>query len=123
MHITPGWIESTFEYLSRKSQTWSEMDRLAGICCDEMYINPDTDIDLILDMALNPQNAQGAHIFMVRSLCGKWKFPFFCDVDYTFSKEDIYKAIEKFDKAGIIVVALTCDQGMYTVDNNSILKF
>ena len=76
MHVSPGWIDSTFEYLSRKSPTWPEKDRLAGICCDEMYINSDTDIDLILDMALNPKHKGTAHIFMARSICGNWKFPF-----------------------------------------------
>ena len=123
MHVSPGWIDSTFEYLSRKSSTWSERDRLAGICCDEMYISPDTDIDLVLDMALNPKHKNSAHIFMVRSICSTWKFPFFCDVDYTFTKEDIYEALARFDVAGIEIVALTCDQGMYTVDNNLFLKF
>ena len=118
MHVQPGWIDSTFEYLSQKSPTWSEQDRLAGICCDEMYINPDTDIDLLLDMAINPKHKGSAHIFMVRSICGKWKFPFFCDVDYTFTKDDIYEAISRFEAAGIQIVALTCDQGMCTVENN-----
>ena len=93
------------------------MEKLASICCDELYIDGNTDIDLILDMALNPQHSKNAHIFMVRSLCGSWKFPFFCDVDKTFSKEDIFTAIRKFDDAGINVVSLTADQGMCTVDN------
>ena len=120
MHVTPGWIDSTFEYLSRKTPNWPLKDRLAAICCDELYIDRSTDIDLLLDMPLNPENGKNAHIFMVRSLCGKWKFPFFCDVDKTFSKEDIFEALDKFEAAGIEIVALTCDQGMYTVDNNSI---
>ena len=122
MHVAPGWITSTFEYLKLKSPTWSEKDTLASICCDELYINGNTDVDLILDMALNPEHAKNAHIFMVRSLCGKWKFPFFCDVDKTFSKEDIFEAIRRFDAAGIKIVSLTCDQGMYTVDDFEILK-
>ena len=117
MHVAPGWIDSTFEYLKRKSPNWSEKEKLASICCDELYINANTDVDLILDMALNPQHSKNAHIFMVRSLCGSWKFPFFCDVDKTFSKEDIFTAIRKFDDAGINVVSLTADQGMCTVDN------
>ena len=121
MHVAPGWITSTFEYLKLKSPTWSEKDTLASICCDELYINGNTDVDLILDMALNPKHAKNAHIFMVRALCGKWKFPFFCDVDKTFSKEDIYEAIRRFDAAGIKIVSITCDQGMYTVDDFEIL--
>ena len=67
MHVTPGWIESTFEYLKRKSPNWSEKEKLASICCDELYIDANTDIDLILDMALNPQHSKNAHIFMIRS--------------------------------------------------------
>ena len=112
MHVSPGWIHSTFEYLARKSQNWSTRDRLAAICCDELYIDPSTDIDLTLDMALNAKNGKQAHIFSVRSICGKWKFPFFCDVDKSFTKADIDEAILKFDAAGIIIESLTCDQGM-----------
>ena len=98
MHVSPGWIHSTFEYLARKSQNWSTRDRLAAICCDELYIDPSTDIDLTLDMALNPKNGKQAHIFSVRSICGKWKFPFFCDVDKSFTKADIDESILKFYK-------------------------
>ena len=115
MHVSPGWIHSTFEYLLRKSPSMPDRDKLATICCDEMFINTTCDIDLILDTALNHKNSPNAHIFMVRSLCGKWKFPFFCDVDKTFTKEDIFEAIRKFEAAGIKIVSLTCDQG--TVDS------
>ena len=111
MHVSPGWIHSTFEYLSRKSPTMLDRDRLASICCDEMFIDPNTDIDLILDTALNETNSKNAHIFMVRSICGKWKFPFFCDVNKTFTKEDIKEAILRFEVAGIKIVSLTCDEG------------
>ena len=88
-----------------------DRDRLASICCDEMFIDANTDIDLILDTALNETNSKNAHIFMVRSICGKWKFPFFCDVNKTFTKEDIKEAILRFEVAGIKIVSLTCDEG------------
>ena len=111
MHIIPQWIRATFMYLSHQSPKWSEKERLAGICCDELYIDTSTEIDLVLDMPLNVQHAKNAHIFMVRSLCGKWKFPFFADIDHTFTKEEVYEAILRFETANITVLSVTADQG------------
>ena len=48
---------------------------------------------------------------MIRALCGKWKFPFFVDVDHTFTKEEVQEAILRFETANVTVLALTCDQG------------
>ena len=112
MHVGASpFIRSTFEYLMLKAPGWSKKDCLAAICFDELYIDQSCDIDKILDKAINPKNGKNANIIMIRSLCGSWKFPFFCQVDHAITKNDIMRAISAFEACGITVLCTTCDQG------------
>ena len=60
----PGFIRALFEYLFRVTPQWSEKDKLGTVCFDELYIDMDCEIDLKLDMAINPTNKKDCFVMM-----------------------------------------------------------
>ena len=77
---------------------------------DEMYVSKCVDIDVLCDMAINPDCKSEVQIAVIGGTADSWKFPFFQHLSYPFTSEDIrYAALELYD-IGIFFVSM-CDQG------------
>ena len=111
IHVVPGWIEAVFLYLEKKVPTWEPWQRIASMSFDEMYTNTNVDIDTLCDMAINPDCKPEVQIAVIRGTADNWKFPFFQQIGYQFTPDDIkYVALRLYD-IGITLVSITCDQG------------
>ena len=109
--MVPSWIKSVFLYLEKKVPTWEPWQCVASMSFDEMYVTKSVDIDVLCDMAINPDCKPEVQIAIIRGTADSWKFPFFQHVNYPFTSEDIiYAALRLYD-IGIFLVSTTCDQG------------
>ena len=78
---------------------------------DEMYTSTNVDIDILYDMAINPDCKPEVQIACIRGTADSWKFPFFQKISYQFTPEDItYVTLRLYD-IGVTLVSITCDQG------------
>ena len=111
MHIEPPWIMSVFEYFSRVTPDMKEYEKHVTICFDEIYVCTDCDIDLVLDMAINPDCKKCVQIMTVRSIAGGWYWPFYVRGNHAVVVEDLEESIEKFESAGLHPLGVVCDQG------------
>ena len=59
---------------------------------DEVYIDANIDIDLVIDMPINPDCKSNFQLAVVRGIADSWKFPFFAKMNYTFTAKDIRHA-------------------------------
>ena len=82
IHVIPGWIKAIFLYLEMKVPNWEAYQCIASITFDEVYIDTSVDIDLLCDMAINPDCKPNFQLAVVRGTADKWKFPFFAKVIY-----------------------------------------
>ena len=111
IHVIPGWIKAVFLYLEKKVPTWQAWQCIASMSFDDVYMDTSMDIDLVLDMPINPDCKPNFQLSVVRGTADSWKFPFFAKVDHKFTATDIEYADTTLDNLGVILVSTTCDQG------------
>ena len=92
IHVIPSWIKAIFLYFEKKVPTWEPWQCLASMTFDEVYIDASIDIDLLIDMPINPDCKSNFQLAVVRGLADSWKFPFFAKMNYTFTAKDIRHA-------------------------------
>ena len=109
--MVPGWIKAVFLYLEKKVPSWQPWQCIASMSFDEMYTNESVDIDTLCDMAINPDCKPEVQIACIRGTADSWKFPFFQDISYQFTPQDIKYAVLRLYDIGITLVSSTCDQG------------
>ena len=111
MHIDPPWIMSVFEYLTRVTPTWNEYEKHVIFCFDEIYVCTDCEIDLILDMALNPECKKCVQIGTIRGIASGWYLPFYVKGNHAITTGDVNETIAKIKSAGLYPLAVVMDQG------------
>ena len=111
IHVIPSWIKAIFLYLGKKAQTWEPWQCIASMTFDEVYIDGSIDIDLLLDMPINPNCKSNFQLAVVRGTAADWKFPFFAMINHVFTSGDVLHANAALDECGITLVSTTCDQG------------
>ena len=111
MHIDPPWILSVFEYLTRVTPTWNEYEKHVIFCFDEIYVCTDCEIDLILDMALNPECKKCVQIGTIRGIASGWYLPFYVKGNHAITTGDVNETIAKIQSAGLYPLAILMDQG------------
>ena len=111
MNLIPGWIKAIFLYLEMKVPTWDKWQCIASMTFDEVYIDTSVDIDLLCDMAINPDCKANFQMAVIRGTADSWKFPFFAKIDHKFTVADIEHADLTLDQCGVTLVSTTCDQG------------
>ena len=126
MHVTPGYVDASLEYLKKLVPKLKPGEELACLAFDEMHLTEKAEWDRKMDAMLGP-NKQ-ANVFMVRSLYGKWKFPVYVDFEPTKNPEDpklpkgskklpkipkflLLQIIVQLEAIGIKILSTVCDMG------------
>ena len=111
MHINPPWIMSVLEYLTIVTPEWHEYEKHVIFCWDEIYVCTDCDVDLILDMAVNPECQQCVQIGTIRGIVSGWYLPFYVKGNHAITTGDVNETIAKIQSAGLYPLAILMDQG------------
>ena len=111
VHLSPGYIKPTLEFLKKKALSMKESEKVIGICFDEIFIDNVVEIDRILDQAIGP--AKNANVFWIRSISDNTlKYPIFYELDHNLTKKELLEIIVTMEEIGFKVVSITCDQGI-----------
>ena len=113
VHLSPGYIKPTLEFLKKKVLSLKESEKVIGICFDEISIDNVVEIDRILDQAIGP--AKNANVFWIRSVSSTvnpLKYPVFYQLDHKLTKKDLLEIIVTLEEIGFKVVSVTSDQGL-----------
>ena len=107
VHLSPGFIQPTLEFLKKKVLSLKESEKVIGICFDEIFIDNVVEIDRILDQAIGP--AKNANVFWIRSISSNaLKYPIFYELDHKLTKKELLKIIVTIKEIGFKVVSITC---------------
>ena len=111
VHLSPGFIKPSLEFLKKKVLSLKESEKVIGICFDEIFIDNVVEIDQILDQAIGP--AKNANVFWIRSISSNaLKYPIFYELDHKLTKKELLEIIVTMEEIGFKVVSITCDQGI-----------
>lgn len=120
-----GINENIFMLLKQKAADWNTITKLCSIVFDEVALTPHLTFVESYDEVVGFKDlgterylkyADHALVFMVRGICTSWRQPiayFFCEG--TISAPHLVKIlkeiVDKLSNAGLIPLALICDQG------------
>lgn len=105
----PGILKSVLALMKAKSDTMTEMEKVAVMSFDEMAIVSEWNYDKGSDTLYKPHKR--VLVFMVRGLVGRWKQPIYYDFDVSYSKDVLFNLIRQIEEAGYPVVAIVHDMG------------
>lgn len=109
MTLPPSFIDDVFSVLKGKSENMSELERLAVISFDEIYIQNRIDFEPQQQQILGPHNCVRG--MCVRGLFGRWNQPIFFSFDCDMTDIILNTAIIKLFDVGFTVVAFVSDMG------------
>ena len=109
-HVYPGFIKPALEVLKKRAPFMTEIQKVIGICFDEIFIDNVVEIDKILDQAVGP--AKNANVFFIRAVINnELTYPVFYELDHKLTEKEFMEIIMMLEEIGLKVVASTCDQG------------
>ena len=103
-----GLIDAALWVLQPAVEAMSTLDRICGICFDEMSLNCRPTYDQSGDTVLDGGKLQ---LMMVRGLCSSWKQPFFQELDAPVTVGKLTAVIRALEGLGLDVRAVTSDMG------------
>lgn len=105
----PGILHSVLSLMKSKSETMTEMERVAVLSFDEMLVASEWNYDKGTDTLFKPHDK--VMVYMVRGLVGNWKQPVYFNFDTVYSKEILLNIIKEVENAGYPIVAIIHDMG------------
>ena len=106
--MTPGIIEAAVTVLaaSVRSMADEHLKRICVVSFDEVTLDGSWGYDQAADQVLAGSKMQ---VLMVRSLCSKWKQPFFYELDKPMTEGQLTEIVTRLEQIGLEVAACVSD--------------
>lgn len=109
MHVGPGLVRPSYEYLKDLMKRKHPTQRLCIIMFDELKLQELCEYDVKLDAALGPHSY--ANCIYIKGLNDEWQMPIYNVFDSAISKFELLNLIQQLEAIDVMVVGMTCDQG------------
>lgn len=107
--LNEGILKNVMDIMKYKGQSMSDIEKMAVLCFDEIYVMEQIAIEKKEERAIGPNKK--CQVFVCRGLFKKWKQPVYYQFDQDVTKDIILNVIAELYRNGFTVVAVTCDLG------------
>lgn len=109
LNLEQGTLASVMELMKVKAREMPELNRLAVLAFDKIYISNNVSIDPAIQQIVVPHRT--CQTVMARGLLNKWKQPVYYGFDQSMTEQIMFDIISQLYYAGFNVVAITSDMG------------